>query len=201
MDYMDKHDGWTHIPLRHLWNFGYRADSMLRIISSCPPALCSALQRMFDRIYCLSEDVHVRLHWKTNAAGSNPGVIISHDDNIFRHKPEVEDAEFESKTEYALLKIDFDPVDQSKLNILVNSRAASLWNMKKDEFLLRFATYDLPLPCLELDWLRFLVVYMQDYFLDMTSYYLRFLSVGSTQALLVSLTSKKTFNAIGRITQ
>ena len=90
MDFMDKNDGWTHLPLRHLWNFGYRADAMLRIINSCPPALCSALQRMFDGIHCLSEDVHAQLHRKSRAASLNPGVMISHDYNILRHEPEGE---------------------------------------------------------------------------------------------------------------
>ncbi len=111
-----------------------------------------------------------------------------------------QEQEFEND---ALLRLDFDASNQGRLYVSANSCAASLWNMKRDELLLSFANYDLPLPCFELDWLRFLVSYMQAYFRDESSHYIRFINeVGfGARAKLVCLTSVKTFNAIGQITQ
>jgi hypothetical protein len=136
----------------------------------------------------------------SNCSLSNRGELLVHDTRMQFADEEVE---WEKEEVFALIGLEFDPSTQMRINVRANTRAALLWNLKKNELLLRFANYDLPLPFTELDWLRVLVLDLRSYFQNATSHYYRIM-VGSgkdARAMLVCVTKFKTFDGMGRISQ
>jgi hypothetical protein len=203
MDFMEMNGCWTHTQLRHWWNFGYEAESILRILRHLPQRLSSSIHRLLSSLHFTSEySTYTRQHMSrlvrclpnADEMSSQGGTHMQLDDD---------EVEWENEQVFALIGLDFDPSTQIRTNVRANSRAALLWNLRKSEFLLRFANYDLQLPYTEIDWLRVLVLDLRSYFQNVTSHYHRMM-VGSgmgARAMLVCVTKIKTFNGLGRISQ
>jgi hypothetical protein len=203
MCFLETNGRWAHTPLRQWWNFGFESESILRILQHLPQGLSSAMYRLLDTLHFLSESSAYRLQLISRLVDSisNTGELSAQDDK--RKQFEDEEVEWEKEEVFALICLDFDPSTQMRISVRSNSRAALLWNLKKNELLLRFANYDLLLPFTDLDWLRVLVLDLRSYFQNVTVHYYRMM-VGSgmdARAMIVCVTKIKTFTSMGRISQ
>eukprot|EP00291_Cryptomonas_curvata_P004566 CAMPEP_0172189854 /NCGR_PEP_ID=MMETSP1050-20130122/22768_1 /TAXON_ID=233186 /ORGANISM="Cryptomonas curvata, Strain CCAP979/52" /LENGTH=203 /DNA_ID=CAMNT_0012864621 /DNA_START=285 /DNA_END=893 /DNA_ORIENTATION=- len=110
---------------------------------------------------------------------------------------------FENIKDAGLIKVDYDPATQSREHVEFNTCFAGLWCMGKEELLLRFEEYNAPLPYSELDWLRNLIFDLETHFQNDTIRYSRLIfgSGEAARAVLVEITTSKSFNAVGQTCQ
>ncbi len=186
-------------PVLHTLNFGYPPVYLLEIIGSLPQGLFEELKAVLTELHTIAEGSSLYSEFIFRLAGWYVGAH-----NEMLQGSAIDECRlWEGDTEQGLIRIEYNPTTQMRENVIINSRAASLWGMPKDDLVFRFLTYDVPLPCSELDWLRNLVIDAECHFHDVTVHYLRMvIGAGSkVRAMLVCQTVVKTFNPVGRISQ
>jgi hypothetical protein len=193
--------GWTHLPLQHYWNVGYQARPLLKIMMKLPSRLRLALMRFSDALHFMAQDSTKTLENKVLLSGIDCGMTDVPDVSYSRHSDEI--MFWEEELQYGLIRIEFDPVSQSRKSFNVNTRAAHIWNSSREELLDRFHAYDVPSQLTEIDWIRSFAIYLTTYFDDTVTQILRFTTAceGTFNSKLVSCTTIKTFDSVGRISQ
>jgi hypothetical protein len=193
--------GWDQFPLLHYWNIGYQAPPALKIMMKLPPRLNFALMRFCNALHFLAQDSTKTLENKYLLRGLDCDMADNPDLSHCRRSDEV--MLWEEELHYGLIRIEFDPVNQSRKSFDVNTRAAQLWNSSKAELLERFRACDVPSQLTDLDWVRAFAVYLATYFDDTVTQFLRFTTAcgGTFNATLVCATTTKTFDSVGRISQ
>eukprot|EP00291_Cryptomonas_curvata_P024812 CAMPEP_0172169024 /NCGR_PEP_ID=MMETSP1050-20130122/10474_1 /TAXON_ID=233186 /ORGANISM="Cryptomonas curvata, Strain CCAP979/52" /LENGTH=300 /DNA_ID=CAMNT_0012840033 /DNA_START=78 /DNA_END=976 /DNA_ORIENTATION=+ len=193
--------GWAHLPLQHYWNIGYQARPILKIIMQLPPRLCLALMRFSDALHYMAQDSTKTLERKILLSGIDSNMTDAPDVSYCQHSDET--TFWEEELQHGLIRVEFDPVSQSRKGFNVNTRAAHIWNTSKAELLDRFQACDVPLQLTDIDWIRAFANYLATYFDEIVTQFLRFTTAcgGTFNAKLVSTTTTKTFDSVGRISQ
>ena len=193
--------GWAHFPLKHFWNIGYQAHSIIKIFIKLPPRLNLALMSFCNALHYLAQDSTKALEFKLLLSGCDCDIAGFYYVGHYRHSDDVHF--WEEEHQYGLISIDFDPVNQSRKSFEVNTRAAHIWNMGRAELINRFQACDVPLLLTELDWIRSFSAYLATYFDDTVTQFLRFITAcgGTFNGTLVCMTTTKTFDSVGRIAQ
>ena len=197
--YMEAH-GWGQFPLKHLWNLGYQAFPIMRIMNTLPIRPKLAIKYVSDLLsYVVEESI---------STSKNLHDITTIDAGFFGREhmqldqPDISEI-WDCETQLGLIRVLFDPHTQIRQQIDSNCRAAQFWGMDKDEFLSQCRNNNIPLLLCEIDWLRSFAVYLTRYFDDSITQYLRFSTKSdfSLHHYLVRVTSQKVFDSLGRITQ
>ena len=196
VEFIQSRNGWMQSPVIRLWNFGYQPAPIKKIIGTLPPPLFSAIGSALDSLSVIADQSSTSLIKLSEAMGWNKA-----EERTIVSMATDECAHFEAETDLGLIHIDYVPSTQSRKRVAFNTCFAELWSMSKEDLLLRFADYDVPLPYSELDWLRVLISDVEAHFQNVTTQYLR-LTFGSGQAaraVLAEVTTKKSFTAVGQI--
>jgi hypothetical protein len=193
--------GWPHFPLQHYWNIGYQASPVLKTMIKLPTRLSLALKRFSDALHYMARDSTKTLENKILLSGFDCYMADASD--VIHCRPSDEAMFWEEELQYGLIRIEFDPVNQSRKKFDVNTRAAHIWNCSKEKLLDRFQTCDVPSQLTDIDWIRAFAMYLTSYFDDTVTQLLRFTTAcgGTVNAKLVSTTITKTFDSVGRISQ
>ena len=189
-----EYQGWAQKPLKHYWSLGFDFLSVLKIIAALPHRLSSAVARLSWTLHDLAEYSFSTLQDASIITGCSPD-HSSLDLNITDS--------WDDCLENGLVLVIFDPISQVRRYVNANYRASLFWGFTKEEFLYRFVQSELPLQMSELDWVRMFCGYLTRYFDDSVTQYLRFtLKFGaSLESALVCMTTFKTFDSFGRISQ
>ncbi len=193
--------GWIHFPLQHFWNIGFQARPVLNIMMELPPRLRLAMMLFSDALQYMAQDATKTLENKILLSGLDPympdALEVSHSGNSD------EAMYWEEELQHGLIRIVFDPSNQSRKSFDVNTRAAHIWNSGKEELLGRFQAYDVPSQLTDIDWIRAFAMNLTTYFDDTVTQIQRFTmaSGGKFNTKLVSTTTTKTFDSVGRISQ
>ncbi len=111
-------------------------------------------------------------------------------------------AEWEQDSTHAFIIATFDPATQRRTAISVNSSAAALLGMHREELLARYMQHDVPLALPPLDALRHLLNALRLSAFDTSSQrYYRMLVDGGRSAALVCTQTVRIFDARRRICQ
>ena len=191
---------WRQLPLQHVWNLGHRAFPIVGIMGALPSRLRLALKQISDLLHSITIDStsmlgNVRNITKFEKCQPDSGPLRI-------DQPDVADV-WDQEQHFGLIRVTFDPETQIRQNIDANRRAGEFWGLNKEEFRFRYQQNNIPILSCELDWLRAFAVYTARYFDDSVTQYAR-LSLGgvaSLQHCLVRITTLKTFDSCGRITQ
>jgi hypothetical protein len=110
---------------------------------------------------------------------------------------------WDDEKDFGLILMEFDPELQTREDFNANRRASHFWGLTNDDLMDQFKKNQVPLQLTELDWVRMFSVYLSRFFSDSVKQYLRFtLGLGSAaRCALVCMTTSKTFNQFGRISQ
>ncbi len=182
----------------HHWNLGYQPASILKIINSLPKPLFLLLGEVLDSLSDMADDssktmqkLSAMIGWNTTDQKS----IVCMATELCFH--------FENENDAGLIKMDYDPLTKLRKHVEFNTCFARLWCMSKEELLLRFADYHVPLPYSEIDWLRNFIFDLETHFQNDTISYSRLIfgSGEEARAVLVEVTTNKRFNAVGQIIQ
>jgi hypothetical protein len=189
-------DSWMQPPMARHWNFGYKTTNIFKILNSLPEPMLNIFEQVIESIVALFGELNKTMRTVHTMIGSK-----SVDENSIACMESDFSSQFESERDIGLIQIDYDPLTQSRKHFALNTFLANLWGMTKDELILRFADYDVPLPYSELDWLRTLIFELETHVDTNTTRYSR-LIFGTGQAArtaLVQVTTNKSFDADGQI--
>jgi hypothetical protein len=192
--------GWIHAAICRHWNLGYQPDAILKIINSLPHPLVLLLCRVLDSLSVMTDDssktmqkLSEMIGWTTTDKKRTVSIVT--------------EAHFENEKDAGLIKIEYDPIPtgfaHSQKHVEFNTCFARLWCMSKEELLLRFADNDVPLPYSGLDWLRNVIFDLETHFQNDTIRYSRLIfgRGQAARAVLVEITTRKSFNSVGQIIQ
>ena len=188
---------WMQTTIIRNWNGGYQAACVSKIINSLPQPLISWFSRVLLTVSNMADESSRTMQKWTPLIGW--GTIEKNSDWLATELCSY----FENEKDAGLIQIDFDPTTLSREHVDFNTYFAGLWCMSKEELLFRFADYDVPLPYSDLDWLRNLIFDLETHFQNNTTRYSRlvFGSGQAARAVLVEVTTRKTFNAVGQVIQ
>jgi hypothetical protein len=184
-------------PVIRYWNFGYQPATLLKIMNSLPKTLTLLVEQVFEALTDLVEKSNENMRSVHTMLGPDAALdtnsLAGFNSNLFSH--------FESEMNAGLIMVKYDPITQSRKNVILNTFLARVWGMTKDELLLRFADYDVPLPYSELDWLRTLLFELETHFDTTTARYSRLIfgTGQAARAVLVQVTTSKRFDAVGQL--
>ena len=190
--------GFSQLPLKHLWNFGYNLCAILKILTSLPPRLSLSIRRLAQLLEMLAENSFLRLNDSFLATGCKGCVPAS-----FFSRPDIT-AAWDAWEDVGFLIVSYDPQSQNRQNFAANRRAAHFWGLTKSEIMGKFVQGDLALLMTELDWVRAFSVYLARYFDDRTVQYVRFTTKRGCKLSengLACIETTKIFDAFGRIAQ
>ena len=188
---------WMQPPIARYWNFGFQQTKIFKILNSLPQPLVVAVEQVLKALTVTAENSISTMQSLSASVGwsnfEKESIVSLQIDPFDR---------FES-TSIGLIKVDYDPIAESRTRVDLNTFFARLWCMSKEELLLRFVDDNVPLPYSELDWLRSLVFDLETHFHNDTIKYSRLIfgNGQAVRAVLVEITSRKTFNSVGQITK
>ena len=188
---------WMQPPIVRYWNFGFQQTKIFKILNSLPQPLGLAFEQVLKALTAKAENSISTMQTLSASVGwsnfEKDSILSQQIDPLVR---------FESAS-IGLIKVDYDHITQSRTRVDLNAFFARLWCMSKEQLLLRFADDNVPLPYSELDWLRSLVFDLETHFHNDTIKYSRLIfgNGQAVRAVLVEITSRKTFNSVGQITQ
>ena len=204
LQFMLRH-GWAHLPARRIWNFGFKADRIMRNFNSLPDHICCGLVRLLNAINNLLqrskhtiEDAGHLQGFSALTAGPCAATTGTSDPSSDEYQ---EDVLWGEETVLGLMQQDLEPGTQRRLRVAVNSRTASFWGMHKEEMLARISNHDLSVQYSDVDGMYAFIFDMQSTLFDTSDLYIR-MSFGegeSVRAFLVCLTKYKVFNSQGQL--
>jgi hypothetical protein len=186
---------WSFLPIRRFWTIGYNQTALSQWFDMIPADIGFLLRRLAARVEdeMLSRIMHLKAieGLRTRAATDldDAGLISWQDfwdcDETCPH-----------------IAIRYDPVTQQRTNIYANKKLASLVGYHIEEYLSRFAAYDMEIPVPLEDFLYVVIDEILSIPVIKKEMYLRLVSSKCNQkGVLVVITNKKTFNAAGEIIQ
>ena len=197
LQFMLRH-GWAHLPARRIWNFGFKADRIIRNFNSLPDHICSGLVRLLNAIDNLLQRSKHEIEDAAVTAGPCAAATGASDPSSDEYQ---EDVLWGEETVLGLMQQDLEPGTQRRLRVAVNSRAASFWGMHKEEMLARISNHDLSVQYTDVDGMYAFIFDMQAALFDTSDLYIRmtFGEGDSVRALLVCITKYKFFNSQGQL--
>ena len=134
---------WTLVPLNRLWSFGFHGNQLMTLLQCLPSAIVGCIADM-----CTSWEAIIRARPLENLKSSfacwsntDEKFVTTLQQNLFLCR----------------LTMTFDPSTQMRTGFTSNCFMASILNMTQDELDRRLATYDLPLPFCDLDFVCLLL--------------------------------------------
>ena len=102
-----------------------------------------------------------------------------------------------------VVEVEFDPCTQHRKSFVVNTRAAQMMHLRKDELVYSFDNHQVPLLMTDVDALRVLLVDLHCVFRDCTEHYLRRVVQKGAEVIgmLVCCTRVHVFNKAGQISK
>ena len=150
--------GFAQLPARRLWSFGFRPERITDIFNAIPHHLARMLASFLSSVEAVArgsmKDITVASQavacFETITDGGNDGIDwgtcpANHAANASAD-PQILEELWEEETELGLMQVDLEPITQRRLRVMVNTRAASLWGLHREEMLARIALHEAPLP-------------------------------------------------------
>ena len=203
--------GFAQLPARRLWNFGFRPERIKDIFNAIPHHLARMLASFLSSVEevargsmkDIADAAQAVARFQTITDGGADAIDSGTYPANVSVDPQLLEELWEEETELGLMQVDLEPKTQRRLRVMVNTRAASLWGLHREEMLARIALHEAPLPFADLDVLCNFVTEMEAALTGKRVLYVR-LCVGNNvaqQNLLVRLTRCKIFNLEGQLCQ
>ena len=123
---------------RRLFNIGYDATRLARIVSALPPRLMLALRRLVVAAQQEHRIVAQAPRLAMAGAAQDYGGVLAAPSLDTGGEYDL----WELETELGLVAFEVDPATQRRVRLTCNSRAAQLWGQHREEFLARFSAHD-----------------------------------------------------------
>jgi hypothetical protein len=188
---------WSFLPIFRYWTMGYNQTALSRCFDLIPADIGFLLQKILEKV---EEDMTNRImHLKEVTRMCKQSSTEMNSDEVYHIS---EQSLWDGDETCPHMTIRYDPVSQHRKNVQVNKKMANIVGVHIEEYLARYAAYDIGIP---MPFEDFICIMMDDVLsipVNKKEIYHRLIATsGCNQAALVVSTVVKTFNAAGEITQ
>ena len=192
---------WPFLPIYRYWSFGFNREELVKWFDSIPPHIVSMLQRMFLMLH--TELLKRAPHTQAMGGHQNSEIDLPPGNPFRKIEVGAELGDIFDLKGQAYTCFEYEPSTQERQSAFTNRMNSFIEHMHREEYLARLANHDMSISMPPFDFLCFFVNDCLRFSQQHVERYIRLskLRNPSGGAMLVHITSIRSYDAVGRISK
>ena len=192
---------WPFLPIYRYWSFGFNREELVKWFDSIPPHIVSMLQRMFLMLH--TELLKRAPHTQAMGGHQNSEIDLPPGNPFRKIEVGAELGDIFDLKGHAYTCFEYEPSTQERQSAFTNRMNSFIEHMHREEYLARLANHDMSIPMPPFDFLCFFVNDCLRFSQQHVERYIRLSKLRSASggAMLVHITSIRSYDAVGRISK
>ena len=192
---------WPFLPIYRYWSFGFNREELVKWFDSIPPHIVSMLQRMFLMLH--TELLKRAPHTQAMGGHQNSEIDLPPGNPFRKIEVGAELGDIFDLKGQAYTCFEYEPSTQERQSAFTNRMNSFIEHMHREEYLARLANHDMSIPMPPFDFLCFFVNDCLRFSQQHVERYIRLSKLRSASggAMLVHITSIRSYDAVGRISK